>query len=141
MSEIQGEHPNITGTHPLQPKCLGQIGLPFGESRLMGMVSGAHRDRDIAQSPNSFAFTAIKLWNSLPIRNKEIESIVVFKKKLKEFVFYLRMIDSVNGLIFFTLTDLLLVFTVFYLNFLYICCLMTYDIFTCYCKDPVGNKL
>ena len=103
--------------------------------------SEAHRDRDIAQSPNSFAFTAIKLWNSLPIRNKEIESIVVFKKKLKEFVFYLRMIDSVNGLIFFTLTDLLLVFTVFYLNFLYICCLMTYDIFTCYCKDPVGNKL
>ena len=119
MSEIQGEHPNIAGTHPLQPKCSGQIGLPFGESRLMGMVSGAHRDRDIAQSPNSFAFTAIKLWNSLPNR----------------------MIDSVNGLIFFTLTDLLLVFTVFYLNFLYICCLMTYDIFTCYCKDPVGNKL
>ena len=43
VSEIQGEHPNITGTCPLQPKRLGQIGLSFGKSRLMGTVSGAHR--------------------------------------------------------------------------------------------------
>ena len=43
MSEIQGEHPNITGTHPLQLKRLGQIGLSFGERRLMRMVSEAPR--------------------------------------------------------------------------------------------------
>ena len=46
-----------------------------------------HVSRDLAQSPNSFAFTAIKLWNSLPNQIKEIDSIIVFKKKLKEFLF------------------------------------------------------
>ena len=43
VSEIQGDYLNITGTRPLQPERLSQIGLSFGESRLMGTVSGAHR--------------------------------------------------------------------------------------------------
>ena len=52
-----------------------------------GSSHNYHVSKDIAQSPNSFAFTAIKAWNNLPDRIKEIDSIVVFKKKLKEFLF------------------------------------------------------
>ena len=43
--------------------------------------------KSVASAPDSFAFTGIKQWNSLPRRIKEIDSIAVFKSKLKEYLF------------------------------------------------------
>ena len=43
--------------------------------------------RSLAQAPSSFAYSAIKSWNSLPDSIKEIESLAVFKRRLKEYLF------------------------------------------------------
>ena len=43
--------------------------------------------KSVALAPDSFAFTGIKQWNSLPRKIKEIDSIAVFKSKLKEYLF------------------------------------------------------
>ena len=43
--------------------------------------------RSLAQAPNSFAFTAIRSWNGLPDSIKGIESLMVFKRRLKEYLF------------------------------------------------------
>ena len=51
-----------------------------------GSESNYRISRDISFSPTSFVFTAISLWNSLPIVLKRLDSIHVFKKKLKEFL-------------------------------------------------------
>jgi hypothetical protein len=42
--------------------------------------------RGNANSPKGFAFTAIRLWNGLPISLKEITSVSVFKSRLKAFL-------------------------------------------------------
>ena len=42
--------------------------------------------KDIARSSKSFVFTAVKLWNGLPVYLKQIESVSVFKVKLKEYL-------------------------------------------------------
>ena len=42
--------------------------------------------KEVAQSPNTFAYTGIKGWNSLPNSLKEIESESVFRARLKEFL-------------------------------------------------------
>ena len=43
--------------------------------------------RELSLSQNSFAFTAIKYWNSLPNSIKCIEGYQVFRRKLKQFLF------------------------------------------------------
>ena len=45
-----------------------------------------HISKEIARSPTAFAFLAVKQWNSLPSDIKDISSLVVFKKKLKEYL-------------------------------------------------------
>ena len=42
--------------------------------------------KDLANSPNSFSFTAIKHWNSLPLALKQITKFGTFKTRLKEFL-------------------------------------------------------
>ena len=42
--------------------------------------------KSLATAPSSFAFTASKLWNSLPLRIKNIDSLPVFKRRLKEYL-------------------------------------------------------
>ena len=84
-----------------------------------------HVSKEIARSQNGFAFTAIKIWNSLPDHIKEIDSIVVFKKKLKEFLF------TKYEWIPWVWPDLVLVFALFFI-------LTTF--LSCYCLDPVGKK-
>ena len=39
--------------------------------------------RDLASSPNGFAFTSIKLWNNLPNSLKSLNEFRVFKRRLK----------------------------------------------------------
>ena len=43
--------------------------------------------KELANSPRSFAFTAIKHWNGLPRNLKEIEKFEAFKTRLKEYLF------------------------------------------------------
>ena len=45
-----------------------------------------HLSKEISRSPTAFTFLAIKQWNSLPNLIKESSSLVVFKKKLKDFL-------------------------------------------------------
>ena len=40
--------------------------------------------KEQADSQGSFSYTAIKLWNSLPVYLKEITSLNLFKVKLKD---------------------------------------------------------
>ena len=54
--------------------------------RTRGSESNYHVSREIALSPTSFTFTAIKTWNGLPIQLKRLDSVQNFKKKLKEFL-------------------------------------------------------
>ena len=42
---------------------------------------------EICGSLVSFSYTAVKLWNQLPNDLKEVKTLPVFKKKLREFVF------------------------------------------------------
>ena len=43
--------------------------------------------KELANSPKSFSFSAIKHWNCLPESLKSIESLTCFKKRLKEHIF------------------------------------------------------
>ena len=43
--------------------------------------------KEQANSPHSFSYTAIKLWNDLPPRLKKLDSLPIFKKRLKEHLF------------------------------------------------------
>ena len=54
--------------------------------RTRGSESNYHISREIALSPTSFTFTAIKTWNGLPVQLKRLDSLPNFKKKLKEFL-------------------------------------------------------
>ena len=46
-----------------------------------------HLSRSLASAPTTFAFTASKFWNELPSQIKEIESLALFKRKLKDYLF------------------------------------------------------
>ena len=46
-----------------------------------------HVSKDVAMCPRSFSFTAIKLWNALPLELKSIQQLPIFKRKLKEYLF------------------------------------------------------
>ena len=43
--------------------------------------------RSLSLAPTTFAFTAIKDWNSLPNSVKEIDLLPSFKRKLKDYLF------------------------------------------------------
>ena len=49
-----------------------------------GSVSNYRLSKDLALSPSSFVFTAVKLWNQLPNPLKLIDSPGPFKRKLKQ---------------------------------------------------------
>ena len=51
-----------------------------------GSTSNYHVSRSLSATPSSFAFSCVKLWNSLPARIKGIDSFSVFKKDLRDFV-------------------------------------------------------
>ena len=53
--------------------------------RTRGSESNYHVSKDIALSPTTFAYSAVKTWNSLPIQLKRLDSLPNFKKKLKEY--------------------------------------------------------
>ena len=44
-----------------------------------------HMSRNVARSPKSFSFTAIRQWNGLPNALKGVTGLGAFKKKLKSF--------------------------------------------------------
>ena len=46
-----------------------------------------HVSKDVAMCPRSFSFTAIKLWNSMPLELKSVQQFLVFKRRLKEYLF------------------------------------------------------
>ena len=41
--------------------------------------------RDLSLSPSSFAYTSIKVWNSLPLSLKNVDKFDRFKRNLKEY--------------------------------------------------------
>ena len=45
-----------------------------------------HVSKDVSMCPRSFSFTAIKLWNALPLELKSIQQLPIFKRKLKEYL-------------------------------------------------------
>ena len=89
--------------------------------------------RDLSQSQNGFAFTAIKHWNSLPNSIKSITEFRVFKRKLKEFLlsqykwfYWSYWMDSLYG------TDSLMFLRLRFYTF--------YIVTNLFYKDPVGKK-
>ena len=51
-----------------------------------GSSHNFHLSKQISKSPTAFTFLAIKQWNSLPNLIKDCSSLVLFKKKLKDFL-------------------------------------------------------
>ena len=49
-----------------------------------GSDANYHISREISMAPDSFVFTAIRCWNSLPVALKSIASLNHFKRKLRE---------------------------------------------------------
>ena len=70
--------------------------------------------KELANSPHSFSFTAIKHWNSLPPCLKQIQKFPSFKKRLKQFLL------STDWFLFFR-TDLPNRNRVWYCHFNFIC--------------------
>ena len=63
---------------------------PIAQSHTHNTRHSSHNyfvSRQVAMSPKSFAFSAIKEWNCLPEPLKSIESLQCFKKRLKEHIF------------------------------------------------------
>ena len=52
-----------------------------------GSTSNYHVSRSLSATPSSFAYSSVRLWNSLPARLKGIDSLLVFKKELRDFLF------------------------------------------------------
>ena len=43
--------------------------------------------KELANSPHSFTFTAIKFWNELPMSLKQLDTLPNFRKRLKDHLF------------------------------------------------------
>ena len=74
----------------LAPKYLESNFRPISQAHsynTRGRNLNYHISKDLALSPSSFSFTAIKLWNSLPSELKSIQQLPMFKRKLKEYLF------------------------------------------------------
>ena len=52
-----------------------------------GSTSNFHVSKSLSATPSSFAYSCVKLWNSLPIQIKSIDSLLVFKRELRNFLF------------------------------------------------------
>ena len=67
----------------LRPNFVKLDGLHTYKTRNSGY--NYHMSRELSIAQTSFAFSAVKMWNSLPGEIKAITSLNIFKKKLKEF--------------------------------------------------------
>ena len=52
--------------------------------RTRGSVSNFHMSKALSNCPSSFAYSCVRLWNSLPGRIKSIGSLSVFKTELRK---------------------------------------------------------
>ena len=76
--------------HNIAPKYLMVNFCSISDSHSYGTRSrnfNYHISKELALSPHSFSFTAIKLWNSLPNELKGIQQLPLFKRKLKDYLF------------------------------------------------------
>ena len=72
----------------IAPKYLMTNFKAVSEAHSHNTRSSSHNffiSRDLSLSPNSFTYTAIKVWNSLPLSLKSIDKIDRFKRSLKEY--------------------------------------------------------
>ena len=49
-------------------------------------TSNFHLSKVLSKTPSSFAFSCVKVWNGLPERIKQIDSLPIFKRELKKFL-------------------------------------------------------
>ena len=75
--------------HNLAPRYLSINFTPISGFHSYYTRGSSHNyviSKGLANAPFSFCFTAIKEWNSLPLDLKKIESFMVFRTKLKQFL-------------------------------------------------------
>ena len=73
----------------LAPDYLNRHFCPVSEvhsHRTRGCLYDYHVSKEISMAPTSFAYTAITQWNGLPECLKGIQSLSVFKTKLKSYL-------------------------------------------------------
>ena len=73
--------------HGIAPRYLMTNFKAVSEAHSHNTRNSSHNyfvSRDLSLSPSSFAFTAIKAWNSLPLALKNIDKIDRFKRDLKQ---------------------------------------------------------
>ena len=71
----------------IAPSYLTDNFVPIAERHSHSTRSSIHDyavTGNVVRAPNSFSYTAIQEWNSLPASLKELTSINVFKRKAKE---------------------------------------------------------
>ena len=76
--------------HGIAPRYLMTNFKAVSEAHSHNTRSSSHNffiSRDLSLSPNSFTYTAIKVWNSLPLSLKSIDKIDRFKRSLKDYFF------------------------------------------------------
>ena len=76
--------------HGIAPKYLMTNFKAVSEAHSHNTRSSSHNyfvSRDLSLSPSSFAFSAIKAWNSLPLALKNVDKIDRFKRDLKQHFF------------------------------------------------------
>ena len=89
---------------------------------------------DLSLSPDSFAYTAIKVWNSLPDDLKGISELRVFKRKLKDY-----FLSRYDWPFWPTYGLTLLTYGYCYLFTFHFVLIIVTDFTICH-GDPVGNK-
>ena len=75
--------------HGLAPRYLGRNIVSVSDTHshnTRGRTSNFHVSKSLASTPSAFAFSCVKQWNELPNHLKAVNSLVSFKRKLKEFL-------------------------------------------------------
>ena len=70
----------------LAPDYLGEHFKPLSAAHSYNTRGHLHNyfvSKEISNAPSSFAYNAIKFWNALPLDIKELQSLPIFKKRLK----------------------------------------------------------
>ena len=73
------------GTAPSYISCDLKLISQTHSYNTRGCIYDYFVSKELSNAPTSFAYTAIKQWNSLPVYLKEIRSESVFRVKLKQF--------------------------------------------------------